>query len=168
MYFRQHRIAACRSLLLQSRHQKQQLSRQLVMPIITTLLSYMSLHIITWWIMVRCVKPPHITASALTSHTARKIEHQQQAAMIMLMTDGDSASHDDATTPRPHFEEFDSTAAAAVDAGHDAPRAVSAHASAVESQALVLEELGHLAVLHTPPPPRPPASMSIKVVNRSR
>lgn len=102
------------------------------------------------------------------SHTARKIEHQQQAALMLLMADGDSASRDDAKIPRPHFEEFDSTAAAAADAGHDGPRAAAAHASAVASQALVLEELGHLAVLHTPPPPLPPASMTIKVVNRSR
>ena len=88
---------------------------------------------------------------------------------MMLMADGDSTSHDDAATPRPHFEEFDSAAAAAADAGYDGPRAAAAHAAAVASETLVLEELDHVAALHTPPPQLPPpASMTIKVVNRSR
>ncbi len=88
---------------------------------------------------------------------------------MMLMADGDSTSHDKAATPRPHFEEFDSAAAAAADAGYDGPRAAAAHAAAVASETLVLEELDHVAALHTPPPQLPPpASVTIKVVNRSR
>jgi hypothetical protein len=84
---------------------------------------------------------------------------------MLLKADDDTASLMHVADPHPHFEEFDSTAAAAADAGHDGPRT----ASAVESQALALKELGHPELLHSiAPPPSGPPPITIKIMNCSR